>query len=138
LNNFIGTVAELCLVTGFNEREVKTAIKILKDKKLLIVEGAHKNREKSYRTVHFWKIFPIAGMDETVNGEIDIATGKRVYMTYDHQQWLYNQGVRSKPSCKEDDPGTLEIMKSSLQFKTMEEIQELKKAAKCLSNQIPE
>jgi hypothetical protein len=59
-------------------------------------------------------------------------------MTYEHQQWLYNQGVRSRPSFKEDDPGTLEIMKSSLQFKTMEEIQELKKAAKCLSNQIPE
>ncbi len=130
LSRFVGTVADLCLITGFNEREVKTAIKILKDKKLLIVEGAHKNPEKSYRTVHFWKNFPIAGKTETVNGEIDIATGERVYMTYEHQLWLYNQGVRSRPSFKEDDPGILDIIKKSLQFKTMEEIQELKKPEK--------
>ena len=126
-NTFVGSVAELCLITGFNEREVKTAIKILKDKKLLIVEGAHKNPEKSYRTIHFWKNFPIEGKEETVNGEIDIATGERVYMTYEHQMFLYNQGVRSRPSFKEDDPRTLEIINSSLQFKTMEEIQGLKK-----------
>ncbi|HEX2955887.1 MAG TPA: hypothetical protein VHO70_03615 [Chitinispirillaceae bacterium] len=48
-------------------------------------------------------------------------------MTYEHQLWLYNQWVRSRPGFKEDDPHTLEIINSSLHFKTMEEIQEQKK-----------